>query len=115
MADAVDGIDHARRTDQGIAASRHRRRPGVRLLAGDRDLVPALALRAGHHADRLARGFEDRPLLDMRLEIGGDRPRAHGLGAGKADPLELGAKGYPGDVVGACETLGEIEDPGEHP
>jgi hypothetical protein len=48
----------------------------MRLLAGHGHLVPALPLGAGHHTDRLARGFEDRPLLDMGLEIGGDRAAA---------------------------------------
>ena len=64
----------------------------MRLLPGDGDLVPALALGAGHHADRLARRFEDRPLLDMRLEIRGDRTSAYRLGAGEADPFELSAE-----------------------
>jgi hypothetical protein len=45
----------------------------MRLLTGDGDFVPALALGAGDDADRQARRFEDRSLLDMRLEIGGDR------------------------------------------
>ena len=115
MADPVDRVDHARRTDQRVAPPRHRRRPGMRLLAGDRDLVPALALGAGHHADRHARRFEDRPLLDMRLEIGGDRPAADRLGTGEADPRELGAEGDAGQIVRPRQTLGELEDAGEHP
>jgi len=48
----------------------------MRLLARDGDLVPALALRAGDDADRLLRGFKNGALLDMRLEISGDRPAA---------------------------------------
>ncbi len=113
MADPVDRVDHPRGTDQRVAPPRHRRRPGMRLLTGDGDLVPALALGAGDDADRLARRFEDRPLLDMRLEIGGDRMAADRLGAGKADPFEFGAEGYAGEVVGPGQTLGQIEDAGE--
>src|SRR5262249_40155452 len=92
QADAVDRVDHPRRTDQRITPPRHRRRPGMRLLPRNRDLVPALALGAGHDADRLADRFEDRPLLDMRLEIGGDRMSADRLGSGKADSLKFGAE-----------------------
>src|SRR6202040_2706679 len=114
MADAVDGIDHSRGADQRVAAPRHRRRPGMGLLPGDGDLVPALALRPGYDADRLLCGFEDRPLLDMRLEIGGGRPAADRLRAGKADALELGAERDAGNVVRPRETLGEVEDAGEH-
>ena len=40
----------------------------------------------------LPRRLEDRPLLDMRLEIGGDRSAAGRFRAGEADPLELGAE-----------------------
>src|SRR6516225_11182430 len=87
----------------------------MRLLPGDGDLVPALALGAGHHADRLARRFEDRPLLDMRLEIRGDRTSAYRLDTRETDPFELGAEGDAGQVIGARQTLGEIEDAGEHP
>src|SRR5262252_2301112 len=72
VTDAVDGIDHPRGADQRVAPPRHRCRPGMRLLAGDGDLIPALALRPSDDADRLLHRFEDRPLLDMRLEIGGD-------------------------------------------
>ena len=82
MTDAVDRVDHPRCTDQRVAPPRHRCRPGMRLLAGDGHLVPALPLGAGHHADRLACGFEDRPLLDMGLEIGGDRTAADRFGPG---------------------------------
>src|SRR5215472_19243835 len=44
MADAVDGIDHTGGADQRVAPLRHRRRPGMSLLPGDGNLVPALAL-----------------------------------------------------------------------
>ncbi len=87
VADLVDRVDHPRRANQGVAPARHRGRPGMGLLAGHRDLVPALALRPGDDADREARGFEDRALLDMRLEIGRDRAASDRRRPGKADAL----------------------------
>ena len=99
MPNPVDRVDHTRRPDQGVAPPRHRCRPGMRLLPSDGDLVPALTLSAGHDANRLVRRFEDRALLDMRLEIGGYRPAADRLGAGKADPFEFGAEGDTGQIV----------------
>ena len=89
VADPVDRVDHARRADQRVAAARHRGRPGMRLLAGHGDLVPALALRAGDDADRQPGGFEDRPLLDMRLEIGADLAAADRRRPGEADALPV--------------------------
>ena len=59
----------------------------MRFHAGQRDLVPALALRAGDDADGLPLRFENRSLLDMRLEIGADRGPAPRL-ALVADALE---------------------------
>jgi hypothetical protein len=107
VADPIDRVDHARGTDQRIAPSQHRRRSGMRLLTSDSHLVPALTLCAD------PRGFEDKPLLDMCLEIGGDRAATDRLGPGKADPRKLGAEGHAGQVVGPCQTLGKIEDAGE--
>ena len=46
------------------------------LLPGHGDLIPADALDALDHADGLALGLEDRPLLDMGLEEGADRAAA---------------------------------------
>src|SRR5271166_701365 len=114
MADPVDCIYHPGGSDQRVAAPRHRCRTGVRLLSGDGNLVPALALRAGYDADRLLGGFEDRALLDMRLEIGGDGPAAYRFRAGKADPLEFGAERDAGKIVRPCQTFAEIEDAREH-
>ncbi|MCY1221149.1 hypothetical protein D9M72_331930 [compost metagenome] len=57
----------------------------MRLLAGDDDVVPALAQRALHRADGDAAGFEDGALFDMRFEIRGRRPRPGRLGAVIAD------------------------------
>src|SRR5204863_7508671 len=108
VADPVDRVDHAGGANQRVAAARHWRRPGMRLLAGDGDLVPALPLGAGDDADRQAGGFEDRALLDMRLEIGGDRAAAYRFEPGEADPRELGAEGHTGQVVGPRQPLGEI-------
>src|SRR5689334_21088082 len=105
VADPVDRVDHASGPDQSVAPPRHRGRPGMRLLSADRDLVPALALRPGNDADWLLRSFEDRPLLDMRLEISGDRPAADRFRTGKADPLELGAERDAGQIVRPCEAL----------
>src|SRR6516225_9930195 len=114
VADAVDGIDHAGSSDQRITPPRHRRRPGMCLLPGDRDLVPALALRTRDDTDRLAGGFEDRPLLDMRLEIGCDRLAADRLGTGEPDALEFGAERDAAHIVRPCQTFGEIENAGEY-
>src|SRR5260370_9341184 len=114
VADPVDRVNHSRGADQGGAGARHRRRPGMRLLARDGDLVPALALRAGHDADRLLGRFEDRTLLDMRLEIGGDRTAADRFRPGKADALELGAEGDAGQIIRPSQTLRDVEYAGEH-
>ena len=54
---------------QRVAAQRHRRRAGVRLLAGHRDVVPALAERTGHGADHDGGVFQHRALFDVRFEI----------------------------------------------
>src|SRR5690348_6250493 len=86
----------------------------MRLLAGDGDLVPALALRAGNDADRQTGGFEDRPLLDMRLEIGRDLAPTDRRRAGKADAFELGAeREIGGIVVTGRERRIELEHAGE--
>ena len=58
---------------------------------GQRDLVPALTLRAAHDPDGLLLVFQDRALLDMRLEIGGRRPVAAAL-ALVAYALQLAAQ-----------------------
>ena len=46
----------------------HRRRAGMRLLAGQRELQPSQALAVGDDADVDALVLEDRPLLDMQFE-----------------------------------------------
>ena len=87
----------------------------MRFLPGYRDFVPALALGADDDADRLARRFEDRPLLDMRLEIGVNRIATDRLGTGKADPPEFGAEGDPCQVVGTGRTSARSKTPANTP
>src|SRR5271170_1181995 len=66
--DRFDSLDYASRAKERILAQPHRRRAGMRLLADDRDFVPAPALHALHDADHAGLVFEDRALLDMQLE-----------------------------------------------
>ena len=82
---AVHRLDHARGAEQRVLAQMHRRRAGVRVLAGQRHLVPAHRLHAGDDADVLALGFEDRPLLDVQFEERRQRMLAAALGAAIAD------------------------------
>jgi hypothetical protein len=65
----------------------------MRRLAGDRDLVPAHALHALHDADHAGLVLEDRALLDVQLEHGGEFPGAGLVLALVADALELIAEG----------------------
>ena len=53
-----------------VAALVHRRRPGVRRLAGPRDAMALDAERAEHDAERQVEALEDRSLLDVQLEVG---------------------------------------------
>ncbi len=109
----LTSLHHARRADQRVAAAVHRRRAGMGFLPGQGQLVPALALGVGDHADGLVLGLEDRPLLDMRLEIGADRALAHRLGAGIADALQLLAHGL-AVGIGAGQPVVLVEYAGEH-
>lgn len=43
------------------------------ILPGDDDVVPAQSERTRHYADRIAGIFKNRPLLDMRFEVGRKR------------------------------------------
>ena len=54
-----------------IAPRVHRRRAGVRGLAGPGDVVALDAERAQHDADRQIQRLEHRALLDVQLEVGG--------------------------------------------
>src|SRR3954447_26329682 len=51
-----------------------------------------IGLPSGPAPDRLPVGFEGRPVLDSRLELGGGAAPAARLGPGEADPLQLGAE-----------------------
>ena len=64
----------------------------MRLLAGQGELEPPEPLAVGDDADLPALGLEDRPLLDVQLEIGVHLPRADLLLALPADPLQLVAE-----------------------
>ena len=85
-------LDDPRHREPGVDPHRHRRRAGVRLLAGQRELQPPEPLAVGDDADLLALGLEDRPLLDVQLEVGVHLPRADRLVALPADPLQLVAE-----------------------
>src|SRR5262249_2006665 len=98
-----------------IAPLRHRRRPRMRLLSRDGDLVPALPLRAGNDTDGLLLVFEDWALLDVRFEIGPDFPSADGLGTGEADAIELRAHADARWIVRPLEPVAEIESSREDP
>ena len=81
-ADAVGGVFQRQFLHQGddtcarhqrVAASRHRRRAGMRILSANGQIVPAHALAADHDPDLPAFRLEDRALFDMRLEQRADR------------------------------------------
>src|SRR5712671_5273187 len=111
--DAIDAVDDARAAEHRVFAAVHRRGAGVALAAGDRHLEPADALDALHDADGLAFGLEDRPLLDMRLEIGAELAPAGLLRAEIADAPELLAHGLAVEV-GTAVAVGLVEHAGEH-
>ena len=75
--------------DQRVVTDAHRRGAGVVLYAVDRHTRPRDRHDALDHADRQALLLEKRPLLDVQLEVGAERPRHAGLGAQVADPLQL--------------------------
>ena len=113
VADLAALDDQLGGADQRIAPAFHGRRAGMALHAGPRDLVPALALRAGDDADRLVLPLEDRPLLDMRLEEGADRPAADRLLAVIADLLQRLAEAHAVAVLDA-ERMLQREGAAEH-
>ena len=101
-----------RQTEPGVLPHRHRRRAGVRLLAGQRDLQPPQPLAVGDHADIDALGLEDRPLLDVQLEERLHLPPAHRLrrpssrsapARRRTQPLGVGPGIRPVEVVHARE------------
>ena len=76
--DLVDELGDAGEAEAGVLPHRHRRRAGMRVLAGQRHLQPPEALPVGDDADVLPLGLEDRALLDMELEIRLQRPSGDG-------------------------------------
>ena len=107
--DALHLDHHARRAHQRVLAPVHGRCAGVGFGASHRDFEPALALGAGDHADRLFLGLEDRPLLDMRLEVGLDRAPAAFRFALVADARQLRAEGVAIRVLAAVGPV-QVED-----
>ena len=111
--DGVDAVDEARGAQKRVFAQPHGRGAGVGVLAGDGDLVPAHALHALDDADHAVFGFEDRALLDVQLEQGGELVRAGFLFAAIADAPELVAEGF-AVAVGAGVGVVGGEHAGEH-
>ncbi|MNS92864.1 hypothetical protein D3C72_1270100 [compost metagenome] len=110
---AVDGADDHRSADQCIFAQVHRRRAGMRFDAAKFEVEPLLPQSTEHHADGFLFVFEDRALLDVRLEIGADLMPADLARASVADRVERFANG---DAVGIDfgEGFFEGEFLGEH-
>ena len=102
------GGDDPRGAAQRVAPPRHGGGAGVRFHPFDRAVEPALPLQSLHHADDARVGFQQRPLLDVRLEEGVHRLAAAGPLAGVADAVQF--LGY-GDavVVGARQAVVEAE------
>ena len=80
--------------------------------SGQGDLVPALALCVGYHADRLFLVLQDRSLLYVGLEVGMDITAADFVLPGIVDPLQFFAHG-PAVLIGARQAIVQVEDPGE--
>ena len=112
IATVLHHLDDAGHGEAGIDAHVHRRRAGMRFLAGERELQPPQALPVGDDADLLVLGLEDRALLDMILEIGVHLARADRLVADPADALQLVAEGL---ALGVLAAIGIVErvDAGE--
>ena len=109
----VHQLGHPRHAETGIAALRHRRRAGMRVLARQPHLEPPQALAVGDDADVDALVLEDRPLLDMQLEERLHRAAAHLLVALPADALQLVAEAL---APGVLTRVGPVElvHAGEH-
>jgi len=85
LGEPVDFLDQKACAVERIAAQMHGCGAGVRVHAAHRDLEPALTERTGHHAYGIAGVFQQRSLLDVRLEIGTQLAPAHRRGARVAD------------------------------
>src|SRR6266567_5325263 len=110
--DRVDGFHHPRSAAQGVMTRLHRRRAGVRILTGPAAVVPALPERAGHYADHLVFPLEDRPLLDVRFEVGVHSALADGCATGIADVMKRFTERDAIDIA-LGEKIVEREDSGE--
>src|SRR5262249_38266602 len=75
-------------------------------------VVPALAERPRDHTDDFVFAFEDRPLLDMRLEVRVDRTLADGSAPGVADAVQRLAERDSVDVA-LRKKIVEREDVGK--
>ncbi len=111
--DGVDALDHPRRADESVFAQPHRRRAGVRFLAGDSDFVPAHALDALDNANHALFVFENGALLDVQFKHGAEFACARGFAAAIADALQFVAECL---AVAVGPSIGIIrrEDAGEH-
>src|SRR5262249_62137477 len=63
----LDALDHPSGADQRILAQPHRHRPGMRLLSGDGDVVPAQALGALHDSAHVDVVLMDSTLLYVHI------------------------------------------------
>src|SRR5215831_20965678 len=68
-----EDTDHGDRGREGIAPPAPGRRARMRGLTENLDAEPAQTLDRGHSTDHLVHRLENRSLLDMGLDIGGDR------------------------------------------
>ena len=95
-ADVVHRRDQVGGAHQRVPALVHRRRTAVRGLAGDPQPHAAGGVPVGDHADGDALGLQDRPLLDVQLEVRVDVAAAH---LGLADVADLRQRAAVGDAV----------------
>src|SRR5579885_3729255 len=86
--DRIHFFDDPGCAEKRVPPARHRRRAGMRILAGHRHLEPANALDAGADPDFLALSLKERALLDMQLEKSGERMLAAFLRAAVSDFLQ---------------------------
>ena len=108
----VHELDDPRHAEPGIHPHLHRRRAGMRLLAGEPHLEPPEPLAVGDDADILALGLQDRALFDMQLEKRLHLAGADRLVAGPANALQLVAERL---AVGVLAGIGpfKLVDAGE--
>ena len=74
--DPLDREDDLARGRKCVAAALHGRRPGVTRAAAERHRGPRLARDRGDDADRKVLPLEHAALLDVRLEVAGERRSA---------------------------------------